>query len=94
MCVVRGYVAEMSNTDPKACIPFDGISENTWKQLRGSLDVPRFRYWRCKACVGEVVPSSFTDGRSNAEETSLQFSISERENDFWIDLRASKGTYI
>lgn len=58
MFVIRGFVSEMRNTNPMACIPFNGINENAWEQQRGSMDVPLFKWWRCKTCVCEVAPSS------------------------------------
>ncbi|KAL1823845.1 hypothetical protein ACET3Z_010623 [Daucus carota] len=38
MTLPRGF-----DLQKKACIPFNGISQNTWERLRGSLDVPQFR---------------------------------------------------
>ncbi|KAK1367766.1 hypothetical protein POM88_033858 [Heracleum sosnowskyi] len=64
------YVAEKRNMNPKVCIPFDGITENTWEQVRGTLDVPRFRWWRCRSCVREPVTCSTT-----AQDSSLELTV-------------------
>ncbi|XP_074336213.1 uncharacterized protein LOC141673368 [Apium graveolens] len=78
MIVTSGYVAENTNMNPKACIPFDGITENRWEQLRGSLDLPRYRWWRCRSCVRELVTSSTT-----AQDFSIKLRVdggSQRKN--------------
>ncbi|XP_074336215.1 uncharacterized protein LOC141673369 [Apium graveolens] len=68
--VTSGYVAEKANMNPKACIPFDGITENRWEQLRGSLDVPQYRWWRCRSCIRELVTSSTT-----AQDFSIKLRV-------------------
>ncbi|KAK1367764.1 hypothetical protein POM88_033856 [Heracleum sosnowskyi] len=81
---MRGYVAQMRDTTPRACIPFDGISEDTWNQQRGSLDVPRHRWWRrCKPCVHEAAPSSVAiDERLNElSDTIKSLSIDSTTSD-------------
>ncbi|MCD7469519.1 hypothetical protein HAX54_008620 [Datura stramonium] len=52
---IRGYVADMRKKDWKICSPFTSTSDHciSEEQLL-PLDVPKFRWWRCKNCIQEV----------------------------------------
>ncbi|CAN4119228.1 unnamed protein product [Withania somnifera] len=52
---IRGYAAEMRKKDQKICSPFTSTSDcsNSEEQLP-PLDVPKFRWWRCKNCIHEI----------------------------------------
>ncbi|XP_075101353.1 uncharacterized protein LOC107782116 isoform X2 [Nicotiana tabacum] len=47
---IRGYVAEMRKKDMIICSPF-GSSSKPEDQLP-PLDIPKFKSWRCKNCIG------------------------------------------
>ncbi|KAJ8543762.1 hypothetical protein K7X08_025380 [Anisodus acutangulus] len=53
---IRGYVAEMRKKDRRICSPFISTSDDrsiSEEQLP-PLDVPKFRWWRCKNCIHEI----------------------------------------
>lgn len=55
---IRAYVSEIRKKDWKKCYPFslEGDQEDFEKQksFLPSLDVPKFRWWRCQNCLSEV----------------------------------------
>ncbi|XP_070012656.1 protein EMBRYONIC FLOWER 1-like [Nicotiana sylvestris] len=53
---IRGYVAEMRKRDRKICSPFASTSDcsTTSEEQLPPLDVPKFRWWRCKNCIHEI----------------------------------------
>nr|XP_016465919.1 PREDICTED: protein EMBRYONIC FLOWER 1-like [Nicotiana tabacum] len=52
---IRGYAAEMRKRDRKICSPFASTSDcSTSEEQLPPLDVPKFRWWRCKNCINEI----------------------------------------
>ncbi|KAJ8552134.1 hypothetical protein K7X08_028577 [Anisodus acutangulus] len=52
---IRGYVAEMRKKDRKICSPFTSTSDDhSIYEEQLPLDVPKFRWWRCKNCFHEI----------------------------------------
>ncbi|OIT30217.1 PREDICTED: protein EMBRYONIC FLOWER 1-like isoform X1 [Nicotiana attenuata] len=70
---IRGYVAEMRKRDRKICSPFASSSDcsTTSEEQLPPLDVPKFRWWRCKNCIHEI-------GTESAGEDSEILSSSSR----------------
>ncbi|CAN4120226.1 unnamed protein product [Withania somnifera] len=52
---IRGYVAEMRSKDQKICSPFTPTNDGSISEEQiPALDVPKFRWWRCKNCIHEI----------------------------------------
>lgn len=56
---IRGYAAEMRSKDRKICSPFTSTSDRSISEEQlPPLDVPKFRWWRCKNCIHEICTES------------------------------------
>lgn len=51
---IRGYVAEKRKMDLKVCLPFTSTSDSISEEQLLPLDIPKFRWWRCKTCIHEI----------------------------------------
>lgn len=52
---IRGYVAEKRKKDRKVCLPFTSTSDcSISEEQLLPLDIPKFRWWRCKNCIREI----------------------------------------
>ncbi|XP_049353945.1 protein EMBRYONIC FLOWER 1 [Solanum verrucosum] len=54
---IRGYVAEKREKDRRICAPFTSSGDRSISEEQlppPPLDVPKFRWWRCKNCMREI----------------------------------------